>query len=307
MLEYLQPAIPIVLAVLYGIRVNKLARLGRAPSTWRQLAFLGGMVIIAITNVPPLSGLSEDLVTGHMITHTLLTDEASLLLALGLTGPVLGPILSAPGLAWFRKLTHPVAVLAIWISLVYLWHIPALYQAAAGDGILHFLEHASFLTAGTLLWMTVLGTFPTPAWFGVGQRVALVVIAHLSMMALANVLMWSGTVYYPEYTATAIERGFTGISDQSTAGVILMVQGSAIMLSVFFWALLRWARVDSEKQELLDLAYKLNVPLEEERAARAASSGHGANLRRRIEEAGAAKAEPELSTALNPSGPPADN
>jgi putative membrane protein len=298
MIAVLEAGIPIAIGLLYAYRVNKLSKLGRAPSAIRQIAFLAGLVIIALTSVPPLSTLSTDLVSGHMVTHTLLTDEASLLFAIGITGPVLGPILSAPGLAWFRKLSHPVAVGVLWVGTVYFWHIPALYQAAGGDSGLHLVEHASYLFAGTMLWMTVLGTFPTPSWFGVGQRVALVVIAHLSMMVLANFLMWSGTAYYPEYTATAIEHGFTAVSDQSLAGVILMVQGSAIMLSVFFWALLRWARVDSEKHDLLDYARGLGVDLDEERAARAASSGHGANLRRRIERNAA---------ALNSSARPADD
>ena len=298
MVAVLEAGIPIALGLLYAYRVNKLSKLGRAPSAIRQIAFLAGLVIVWITSVPPLSTLSSDLVSGHMVTHTLLTDEASLLFAIGVTGPVLGPILSAPGLAWFRKLSHPVAVGVLWVATVYFWHIPALYQAAGGDSALHLIEHASYLFAGTMLWMTVLGTFPTPSWFGVGQRVALVVIAHLSMMVLANFLMWSGTAYYPEYTATAIEHGFTAISDQSLAGVILMVQGSAIMLSVFFWALLRWARVDTEKHELLDYARGLGVELDEERAARAASSGHGANLRRRIDQNAA---------ALNSSAQPADD
>jgi putative membrane protein len=296
MVALLEPLVPIAIGIVYAIRVAKLSKIGRAPSTIRQIAFLTGLVIIAITSIPPLSTLSGDLVSGHMVTHTLLTDEASLLFAIGLTGPVLGPILSAPGLSWFRKLTHPAAVLALWIFTVYFWHIPAMYQAAGGEGALHLIEHASFLFAGTMLWMTVLGTFPTPSWFGVGQRVALVVIAHLSMMVLANVLMWSGTAYYPEYEATAIEHGFTSISDQGLAGVILMIQGSAVMLSVFFWALLRWARVDTEKHELLDYARGLGVELDEQRAARAAASGHGANLRRRIEQTAArpaAAAAPE--------------
>jgi len=308
MIAVLEAGIPIALGLAYAYRVMQLSKLGRAPSTIRQIAFLAGLVIIGITSVPPLSTLSGDLVSGHMVTHTLLTDEASLLFAIGLTGPVLGPILSAPGLSWFRKLTHPAAVLALWVITVYFWHIPAMYQAAGGDGVLHLVEHASFLFAGTMLWMTVLGTFPTPSWFGVGQRVALVVVAHLSMMVLANVLMWSGTSYYPEYEATAIEHGFTSISDQSTAGIILMVQGSAIMLSVFFWALLRWARVDTEKQDLLDYARTLGVDLDEERAARAASSGHGANLRRRIEQnAAAAAAGGQGPSGLNTSAVPADD
>ncbi len=283
MFAALEAGIPIALAILYGFRVAKLRRLGREPSVGRQIAFVGALVLIALTSVPPLGPLSTDLVSGHMLTHTILTDEASLLLALGLTGAVMAPILSAPGMRWMHWLTHPIVVLVLWVVAIYAWHIPALYQAAAGEGLLHFLEHVSFLTVGTLLWMSVLGTFPQPQWFGPVWRIGLVVVAHLSMMALANFLMWSSEPHYPDYVATALARGVDPITDQGIAGAILMIQGGVVMISVFMWSLIRWERTDTERQNLLDYAAERGVPLDDARAARAASSGHGETLRRRID------------------------
>lgn len=283
MFAVLEAGIPLLIGIAYGYRVAKLQRIGRAPSAARQVAFICGLLLVAITAVPPLGPLSGDLVLGHMITHTLLTDEASLLFAIGLTGPVLGPVMTAPGLRWFRQLTHPVVVLVLWIGVIFAWHTPALYQAASGDGWIHMLEHASFITVGTLLWMSVLGTFPQPSWFGPPARVGLVVVAHLSMMGLANILMWSGDSYYPDYAQSALDRGIDPQTDQGIAGAILMLQGGLIMISVFVFALMRWQRVDMEKQHLLDFALAHGVKLDPERAARAASAGTGDLLRSRIE------------------------
>lgn len=282
-IEILEAGIPIALAILYGLRVAKLKRLGREPSIPRQIAFVGALVLIALTSVPPLGPLSTDLVSGHMLTHTILTDEASLLLAFGLTGAVLGPVLTAPGFKSLRWLTHPIVVLVLWVVVVYAWHVPALYQAAAGPGLLHMVEHVSFITVGTLLWMSVLGTFPQPRWFGPVWRVALVVVAHLSMMALANYLMWSSEPHYPDYVASALARDIDPVTDQGIAGAILMIQGGLVMISVFIWSLIRWERTDTERQSLLDYAAERGVPLADERAQRAASSGHGDALRRRID------------------------
>src|SRR5207248_10147104 len=78
--------------------------------------------------------------------------------------------------------------------------------------------------------------------------------------------------------------GISPLTDQSIAGAILMIQGGLIMLSVFFWVLLQWAREDTERQELIHLAERLEVPLSEQRAARAAAAGRGSELRRRLEE-----------------------
>jgi putative membrane protein len=214
----------------------------------------------------------------------MLTDESALLLALGLTGPVLRPILAAPGLRHLRTLIHPVVAIGLWIVVIYAWHVPALYQAAAEHTLLHLLEHATFVGAGLLMWLALLGPLPKPEWFGNVAKVGYIAVVYFSSMGLANVLMWAGTVLYPIYAEGEKAHGIAPLTDQSLAGAVLMIQGSAVMLAVFFWVLLQWARQDTERQELIDLADRLNVPLSDKRAARAAAAGRGSELRERLEQ-----------------------
>ena len=101
---------------------------------------------------------------------------------------------------------------------------------------------------------------------------------------MANILMWSGTVLYPIYVESDRAHGISPLTDQSIAGAILMIQGGVIMLSVFFWILIQWAREDTERQELIDFAERLRVPLSEARASRAVAAGRGSQLRTRLEE-----------------------
>ena len=63
-----------------------------------------------------------------------------------------------------------------------------------------------------------------------------------------------------------------------------MIQGGVVMLGVFLWVLIEWARQDTERQELIDFADRLDVPLSEKRAARAAAAGRGSELRERLEQ-----------------------
>jgi cytochrome c oxidase assembly factor CtaG len=102
-------------------------------------------------------------------------------------------------------------------------------------------------------------------------------------MILANVFMWSDSVFYPDYTATAEAAGITAIADQSTAGAILMAECTFLALGVFAWVFLRWAKEDIEKQDLLDLAIDHHVELSAARASRAVAAGRGPELRARIE------------------------
>ena len=275
--------LPVVLGLAYFRRVAHLREHESAPSTLRQLSFGGGLLLVLAATVGPMDELGDELVFGHMIQHTILADEAALLLAIGLTGPVLRPILSAPGLRHLRTLLHPALAIGLWILVIYAWHVPALYQAAAEHTLLHLLEHASFLGAGLVMWLALLGPLPKPQWFGNVAKVGYIAVVYFSSMGMANILMWSGTVLYPIYAEGEHAHGIAPLTDQSLAGAILMIQGGVVMLAVFVWVLLRWAREDTERQELIDLAERLQVPLSDQRAARAAA-GRGTELRRRLEE-----------------------
>ena len=285
--------LPAALAVAYFRRVAHLREHESAPSTLRQLSFGGGLLLLLVATVGPMDELGDELVFGHMIQHTILTDEAALLLAIGLTGPVLRPVLSAPGLRHLRTLMHPVLAVGLWILVIYAWHVPALYEAAAEHTILHLLEHASFVGAGLVMWLALLGPLPKPEWFGHIAKVGYIAVVYFSSMGMANILMWSGTVLYPVYAEGEHARDIAPLTDQSLAGAILMIQGGVVMLAVFIWVLLQWARQDTERQELIDLAERLQVPLSDQRAARAAAAGRGTELRQRLEQEASHRGPPE--------------
>jgi putative membrane protein len=277
--------LPALIGGAYLIRLSHLRVAGREPSRARQLAFWGGLALVLAATVGPLDELADDFVFGHMIQHTILLDEASLLLAIGLTGPMLGPLLRLPGLRRSRTLMQPVVALGLWIAVMYGWHVPALYQAAEENSAIHFCEHASFLAAGTIMWLALLGPLPKPRWFNNPARAIYAGAVHFSSMGLANILMWSGAVLYPFYVASDRAHGISPLTDQSLAGAVLMIQGGVVMLCVFFWTLLRWAREDTERQDLLDFARERGFVLTEQRAAIAAAAGRGAELRSRLEAA----------------------
>ena len=94
--------------------------------------------------------------------------------------------------------------------------------------------------------------------------------------------MKPGLAHYPFYSASDLAHGIQPITDQSLAGVVLMIQSGIVMLGVLFWLVLRWAREDTERQELLDLAYEQGVDLDARRAGRAVASGRAAELRNRL-------------------------
>lgn len=278
--------LPMLIGVAYFVRAGHLREQHREPGRLRQASFTAGIALIVLATVGPLDRLADEFVFGHMVQHTLLLDEISLLVALGLTGPVLAPVLGKPGVKQLRGLLHPVAAVALWLVLMYGWHVPPLYQAAEENELVHLLEHSCFLAAGVGMWMALLGPFPKPEWFGNGAKAIYVAVVHFSSMGLANILMWSGSALYPFYAASERAHHIDPLTDQSVAGVVLMVQSLVLMLGILFWLVLRWAREDTERQELLDLAIERGVDLDARRAGRAVAAGRAVELRRRLAPGG---------------------
>jgi putative membrane protein len=265
--------------VLYARRVRTLAGDGRAVATWRQLSFAGGL-LLATAGVVALGGLADERFSVHMVEHLLLGDLAALLLVLGLTGPVLAPLLRLRGLGWLRALAHPVPALALWAGNLALWHVAPLHEAAVTSDAVHAVQHALFVALGVNVWMPLFGPLPMPAWFGNLAKLGYIVGVRLLGAILGNVLLWTGHPLYDVYDVD------DAVADQTLAAAIMMVEGSLLTLLLFGWLFLRAAREGEERQELLDLARSRGVELTEKRAARAVSAGRGAELRRRIESHG---------------------
>lgn len=269
-------------AVAYALRARTLARRGKPVPAWRQASFATGLALILAALVSPIAHLGEELLVAHMAQHLVLGDLAALLIVLGLTGPLLQPLLSAPGLGWLRWLAHPLVALPIWIANLVLWHVPALYQGALSSEPLHALEHASFLSAGVLMWMALLGPLPKPAWFGNPARLGYVIAVRFGGAALGNAFMWAGTVFYPDYRDGEASWDIAPLADQGAAGVVMTIEQGMVTLALFAWLFFRWANETEERQRLLDLADARGIPLDEARAARAVAAGQGARLEERL-------------------------
>jgi cytochrome c oxidase assembly factor CtaG len=271
-----------IAAILYWHRVMVLSWDGRSVPLWRQLCFGSGLALIALALFSPVGHIAEELVIAHMTEHLLIGDVASLLLVLGLTKSLLQPLLAIRIFNRLQVLTHPAVALPLWALNFYLWHIPALYDAAYGGAAVHALEHSTFLLFGCLMWMPIFGPLPKPAWFSAGWKVAYVIAVRFAGAVLGNVLMWSGTVLYPIYAPGERYWGLSPVADQSTAGVIMMIEGTFLALGVLAWVFFEVAREGIEKQRLLDLAQDRGLALDEGRAQRAVAAGHGALLEERL-------------------------
>ncbi|MEJ7798027.1 MAG: cytochrome c oxidase assembly protein [Solirubrobacteraceae bacterium] len=280
----LQIAPAIAFGVMYFVRARELAEQGRPVPGWRRWCWYGGLAIVVVTLSSPLGSLSDKLFLAHMTEHLLIADIGALLLVLGLTGPLLAPLLRAPLLRWLRALAHPVPAFSLWAIDLLFWHLVGPHEAAVRNEAVHAIQHMLFVGLAINMWMALLGPLPKPAWFGNAAKLGYIVAVRLTTTILANVFVWSDLAFFDVYRAGELAHGITPQSDQVVAGSIMMVEGSILTLCLFCWLFLRSAREGQERQELLERAAAGGVALDERRAARAVAAGRGPELRARIED-----------------------
>lgn len=267
-------------SALYAGRVRTLGGTPRAVPGWRQACFHGGTMLIA-ASLLALGGLAEERFAAHMAEHLLIVDVGALLLVLGLTGPVLAPVLRVPLFAALRPLAHPLVALPLWGLNLFAWHVPALHEAAVRGEAVHALQHMLFVLTGANVWMCLFGPLPRPSWFGNGATLAYIVGVRLTGTVLANALLFGGESFYDVYAVADPER------DQQIAAGIMMIEESILTILLFGWLFLKAARESDERQGLLDLARSAGVELTDARAARAVAAGRGGELRERVRSAAA--------------------
>ncbi len=281
--EFLPPLVACgVYLFLYARRTGTLARRGRPVSGWRTASFATGAVLTTVVQLPPFDDLADKVLIAHMLQHILIGDIASLLIVLGLTGPMLQPLLRIRLTRPIRQLASPIVALLLWAFDLYVWHVPLLYQAAIRHDLIHALEHACLLWFGILLWLALLGPLPKPRWFGGWATLGYVAGIRFLGALLANLLIWAQTIFYPVYKASDAARGLNPLSDQNVAGAIMMVEQIFLTVLLLAWLFFRVARQEEERQALLDLADQHGVPLSERRATLAADAGTISQLSKRL-------------------------
>src|SRR3954452_4293702 len=104
----------------------------KAASGWRLASFMAGLATVLLALVSPIDRLADQLLLMHMVQHLLLLDIAAILLLLGLTRVIMRPVTRylEPAERKAGVLGHPVTAVVFYVGIMWIWHVPALYDAA---------------------------------------------------------------------------------------------------------------------------------------------------------------------------------
>jgi cytochrome c oxidase assembly factor CtaG len=248
-----QSAAVLLAAVAYALGVVRLRRRGLPLSWWRVASFAAAVAALLIALLSPLDRIGEErLFSVHMTQHLLIGDVAPLLVVLGLDGPLLRPLLALRPIQRLRVLAHPLVALPLWAVNLCTWHLTPLYDAALDHDAVHALQHTLFFGCGLLVWAALIEPLPGPTWFTAGRKLAFVAVMWAVSLALSQVFLWSGHVYYARYVDAPRTWSLSPLADQRAGGGIMLVEGSLVMIGVAVWLLFRLFRESESRQRLLD-------------------------------------------------------
>ena len=230
---------------------------GRGAGALQAVAFAGAILALLAALASPLDGLAEDyLFSAHMLQHVLLGDIAPLLLLLALSRVIMRP--ATRRLQRLERalgpFAHPLTGLVLWLGVMYLWHIPALYDAALESPVVHLLEHASFFAAGLAVWWPLIQPVPMRRRMTGLQPLAYVGAAKFGLAALGLYLTWSSTVLYDYYADVPRIWGLSAQEDQNIGGAIMMVEQSltfVLVLAALVIRMLSQSELEEQRRERL--------------------------------------------------------
>jgi putative membrane protein len=252
----LDPVVVVGAAGAVGFFLHGWRRLHRRrpeAAPWTRIPlFLAGVAVVVLALVTPLDAIAEEyLQSAHMLQHVLLADLGVALTLVAVRGPLSFFFLPRDLLAplargrWLRAsvsfLLRPAVAVTLWLVVLVAWHIPALYEAALEQPLVHRLEHLSFVLVGLLVWTLIIDPSGHRR-LSVNGRIGLVVLLFWAGQLLSYVFIFGFEPYYDVY-ASQPERllGLSPLTDQKLAGVVMMVE-QALTLGLALVLLVRMAR-----------------------------------------------------------------
>jgi cytochrome c oxidase assembly factor CtaG len=238
----LAASLTLLLAVYVAglVRVWRGAGYGLGIRPAEAIAFGCSWLTLLVALSPPLDEWSEAWIAAHMIQHELLMVVAAPLMAIG--APLIGLLWAFPAdvrkgalarLRWpplvigWRTVTAPATAFLLHALALWVWHTPALYDAALEHEGIHVLQHLCFFGTAVLFWWGI--AHGQQGRVGYGAAVVYVFATAIHGGVLGALLTFSPRVWYAPYVAHH-PPGLSPLEDQQLAGLLMWVPAGLIFV-----------------------------------------------------------------------------
>jgi cytochrome c oxidase assembly factor CtaG len=217
---------------------------GRARLVRRAWLFALGWLGMAGALVTPLHEAGERSFTAHMVEHELLMLVAAPLIVLAKPLSAMlwafppagrraigGLSSSRPVSAVFAALTGAITSTVLQAAVMWIWHMPALFDLALASEGWHATQHLCFVVSALLFWTAMLGRRGAEAGMAGARVLAALCLLATSLItgALGALMAFSQSPWYAGYARLArAPFGLTPAEDQQIAGLIMWVPGGLV-------------------------------------------------------------------------------
>jgi putative membrane protein len=237
-----EPGAIAMIAILGGLYIGRWRRVRARHGTItvsgvRLASFLAGLLALGIALISPVDRLAEQAFTMHMAQHVLLLDLAPIALICGLTKVLLRPVTKRLQRVERKAgfLAHPVFAVFAYVGLMWLWHVPALYDAALRHSFVHVLEHVTFFSVGLLYWWHLLSPIRSRHRLSAMGAVVYMVSTKLFVGLLGIGLTFAPDALYEFYKQQPPIWGLNPAEDESLAGGLMALEQSIVMGIALVW------------------------------------------------------------------------
>lgn len=242
-----EPGAIALIAILGYLYIKRWRTVRRTPDRfrgapgWRLVMFLLGELLLVTALISPVDRLAEQVFAMHMTQHVILLDLAPICFMLSFTRILLRPVTRASQALEQRAplLMHPALAVALYVVVMSVWHIPALYDAALEHSVIHVFEHICFLSAGLLYWWHLLSPIRSPLRGGPFAPVVYMLATKLLVGFLGIIITFAPDPLYDFYVDAPRVWGLSPLDDQAVAGAIMAVEQSIVMGIVLAWLFVR--------------------------------------------------------------------
>lgn len=231
--------LPVALfAFWYARGLHRWPERTRAHSPWRTASYYAGLAVLVLSFESPLDRLGEHQFSMHMVQHNIVMMIVPPLILLGapttpmlrgmprwLRQGVVRPVVSN-GVAQrvYRFLTFPVVTIMLFTIFQWGWHLlPGLYDRALNDGMVHNLQHSTFLAVAMLFWWNVIDPKPLHSRIPVLARVLYFYGAMIPKHVLSAFIVFADHPFYPTYERVYRFLPGSPLEDQQLAGLLMWV------------------------------------------------------------------------------------
>ncbi|HEX9981797.1 MAG TPA: cytochrome c oxidase assembly protein [Thermoanaerobaculia bacterium] len=240
MWNVLTAVVLVAIALLYAVGAVRL-RKTRALRNWQVAAFFVGCLSAAGALLSRLDVWSDILFSAHMTQHEILMLVTAPLMVLGRpfiatlwawprrARKHLGTLTRALSKPW-EAITGALTVLILHAVVLWVWHVPALFESALHNEAIHVFQHLGFfLTAALFWWALIHGRYGR---LGYGVGVVYVFATAMHTQILGALLTFGSRTLYPTHAHRTAASGGSALQDQQLAGIVMWIPFGAVFVLI---------------------------------------------------------------------------